>query len=209
LRGLIPPAEFIPIAEETGLINELGFWITETACRQAQAWRKKGLREFKLAINLSPHQISDSFAIKLTRILDNTGFPAHLLEFEITESLLMERGSKAIQQLFDIKELGVGLAMDDFGTGYSSMSQLKHLPIQKLKIDKSFIRDIPGDPNDVAITRSIIALAHALELNVLAEGVETEQQMAFLKSEKCDELQGYYLGRPVDVECFETLLSKL
>ncbi|MCU7846013.1 MAG: EAL domain-containing protein [Candidatus Thiodiazotropha sp. (ex Monitilora ramsayi)] len=206
-RGLIPPSEFIPIAEETGLINELGCWITTTACHQAQAWREKGLKEFQLAINLSPHQLSDSCAFKLARILDTTGFPAHLLEFEITESLLMESGCKAIQQLFSIKELGIGLSMDDFGTGHSSMSQLKHLPIQKLKIDRSFIRDIPGDPNDVAITRSIIALGHALELKVLAEGVETEEQMEFLKREKCDALQGYYLGRPITAEGFEAILN--
>ena len=207
-RGWIPPTEFIPIAEETGLINELGCWITETACLQAQAWRAKGLRELKLAINLSPHQLGDNFMEKLTGILETSGFPARLLELEITESLLMESGCKAIQQLLEIKDMGVGLAMDDFGTGQSSMSQLKHLPIQKLKIDRSFIRDIPGDPNDVAITRSIIALGHALELKVLAEGVETEDQMQFLKRAKCDALQGYLFARPVTAEKLENLLNR-
>jgi diguanylate cyclase (GGDEF)-like protein/PAS domain S-box-containing protein len=208
-RGLIPPSEFIPIAEETGLINELGCWITKTACQQAQDWRTKGLKEFTLAINLSPHQLTDSCVDRLTRILADTGFPANLLELEITESLLMERGCKAVQQLSAIKDLGVGLAMDDFGTGHSSMSQLKHLPIQKLKIDRSFIRDTPDDPNDVAITRSIIALGHALELKVIAEGVETEEQISFLKSEKCDALQGYFLGRPVSTGKFEAILETI
>ncbi|MCU7810513.1 MAG: EAL domain-containing protein, partial [Candidatus Thiodiazotropha sp. (ex Notomyrtea botanica)] len=208
VRGLIPPCEFISIAEETGLINELGCWITETACAQAEAWRKSGLQEFTLAINLSPHQLTDGCTCKLKRMLDHTGFPARLLELEITESLLMESGCKAIEQLFDIKKMGVGLSMDDFGTGHSSMSQLKHLPIQKLKIDRSFIRDIPDDPNDAAITRSIIALGHAMDLKVLAEGVETEKQRDFLKKENCDALQGYYLGRPVTADVFETLLKK-
>ncbi|MEW8221323.1 MAG: EAL domain-containing protein [Candidatus Thiodiazotropha taylori] len=209
IRGWISPAEFIPIAEETGLISELGCWITRTACRQAQTWREKGLKEFKLAINLSPHQLKDDCAERISEILNSTGFPARLLEFEITESLLMESGSIAIDRLFNIKDIGVGLAMDDFGTGHSSMSQLKHLPIQKLKIDRSFIKDIPDDPNDVAITRSIIALGHALELKVLAEGVETSAQMEFLKKEKCDFLQGYYLSKPVTAEGFEAILNKL
>jgi diguanylate cyclase (GGDEF)-like protein len=208
-RGWISPAEFIPIAEETGLITELGCWITKTACSQAQAWRQKGLKEFELAINLSPHQLSDDCSDKISEILASTGFPACLLEFEITESLLMESGCKAIERLFNIKELGVGLAMDDFGTGHSSMSQLKHLPIQKLKIDRSFIRDIPDDPNDAAVARSIIALGHALELEVLAEGVETEEQMEFLKKEKCDALQGYFLARPVNAKAFEEIISNL
>ena len=208
-RGWISPAEFIPIAEETGLISDLGCWITRTACQQAQIWRDKGLKEFELAINISPHQLKDNCADKISEILDTTGFPARLLEFEITESLLMESGCKAIERLFNIKDIGVGLAMDDFGTGHSSMSQLKHLPIQKLKIDRSFIKDIPEDPNDVAITRSIIALGHALELKVLAEGVETEEQMEFLKREKCDALQGYYLSRPVTAEAFEAVLTEL
>jgi diguanylate cyclase (GGDEF)-like protein/PAS domain S-box-containing protein len=207
-RGMIPPSEFIPIAEETGLISELGCWITTTACHQAQAWREKGLKDFELAINLSPHQLSGDCPLKLAQILDSTGFPAKLLELEITESLLMESGGKAIERLSMIKGLGIGLAMDDFGTGHSSMSQLKNLPIQKLKIDRSFISDIPRSSNDVAITRSIIAIGHALELKVTAEGVETEEQMEFLKSEKCDALQGYHLGRPVSAEKFEKILQK-
>jgi diguanylate cyclase (GGDEF)-like protein/PAS domain S-box-containing protein len=208
LRGMIPPSEFIPIAEETGLINELGCWITTTACLQAQTWREMGLKDFELAINLSPHQLSNDCAFKLAGILESTNFPAKLLEFEITESLLMESGCKAIEQLSRIKELGIGLAMDDFGTGHSSMSQLKNLPIQKLKIDRSFISDIPRSSNDVAITRSIIAIGHALELKVTAEGVETEDQMAFLKRENCDSVQGYYLGRPVSAEDFEKILQE-
>lgn len=207
-RGMIPPSEFIPIAEETGLIDELGCWITTTACRQAQAWREMGFEDFELAINLSPHQLSNNCPFMLAEILESTGFPAKLLEFEITESLLMESGCKAIERLSKIKELGIGLAMDDFGTGHSSMSQLKNLPIQKLKIDRSFISDIPRSSNDVAITRSIIAIGHALELKVTAEGVETEEQMEFLKGEKCDALQGYYLGRPVAAEDFEKILHE-
>jgi diguanylate cyclase (GGDEF)-like protein/PAS domain S-box-containing protein len=207
-RGVIPPSEFIPIAEETGLINEMGFWITTTACHQAQSWRAKGLKAFELAINLSPRQLSEDCVLEVARILDASGYPANLLEFEVTESLLMESGSKAIERLVNIKKLGVGIALDDFGSGYSSMSQLKHLPIQKLKIDRSFTRDIPGDPNDVAIIRSIIALGHALELKVLAEGVENEAQMEFLKREQCDALQGYYLGRPLSADEFEVILHK-
>ncbi len=207
-RGWIPPAEFIPIAEESGLIIELGCWITTTACRQAQIWRDMGFKDFQLAINLSPHQLADDCAGKLERILRSTGFPSRLIEFEVTESLLMESGGKAMKQIFDIRDLGIGLAMDDFGTGHSSMSQLKHLPIQKLKIDRSFIREIPNNQNDAAITRSIIALGHALDLTVLAEGVETRQQLEFLKQEQCDAIQGFFLARPMSTEDFEAFLYR-
>ncbi|MCG8050501.1 MAG: EAL domain-containing protein [Candidatus Thiodiazotropha endolucinida] len=205
-NGMIPPSVFIPIAEDTGFICELGLWITSSACQQAQIWRKKGLKEFKLAINLSPHQLTDNSAYTFKQALYKTDFPPDLLDFEITESLLMESGCNAIEQLFKIREIGIGLALDDFGTGHSSMSQLKHLPIQKLKIDKSFVRDIPQDKNDVAITRSIIALGHALDLKVLAEGVETKEQVDFLRDEHCDELQGYFTGKPVSASDFEKIL---
>jgi diguanylate cyclase (GGDEF)-like protein/PAS domain S-box-containing protein len=205
-RGWISPVEFIPIAEECGLIDELGCWITTTACRQAQIWRGMGFKDFQLAINLSPHQLADNYADRLERILKATAFPVHLIELEITESLLMDSGGSAMKQLFNIRDLGVGLAMDDFGTGHSSMSQLKNLPIQKLKIDQSFIRDITRNANDAAIMRSIIALGHSLDLTVLAEGVENKAQMEILKWEKCDALQGYLLGKPVSAEAFEAIL---
>jgi diguanylate cyclase (GGDEF)-like protein/PAS domain S-box-containing protein len=207
-RGWIPPVEFIPIAEESGLIIELGCWITNTACRQAQIWRDMGFKDFQVAINLSPRQLMDDCAGKLETILRSTAFPSHLIEIEVTESLLMESGGKAMKQIFDIRDLGIGLAMDDFGTGHSSMSQLKHLPIQKLKIDRSFIREIPNNQNDAAITRSIIALGHALDLTVLAEGVESRQQLEFLKKEKCDAMQGYFLARPMSTEDFEAFLNR-
>lgn len=204
---LIPPAEFIPIAEEIGLIRPLGCWITEQACSQASAWRRAGLAPFRLSINLSPHQLQETCADVLADILTRTGFPAADLELEITESLLLKQGSTAIIQLGRLQALGLRLSMDDFGTGHSSLSQLKLLPIHRLKIDRSFVRDLTDDPNDATIVRAIIALGHALGLQVTAEGVETPAQLALLTHERCDEYQGYLFSRPLPAHEFVTLLS--
>jgi len=204
----IPPLEFIPIAEDTGLIDEIGDYVTRMACQQCVDWWRKGLSEFRLSINLSVKQLQDGYAERLLQIIDDVQFPAHLLEMEITESLVMEKGNDVIPELNKLKAAGISIAMDDFGTGHSSLALLKHLPISKLKIDRSFVRDIPDDPNDMTIARTIIAMGHTLDLEVVAEGVETEIQKDFLSEEGCDFLQGYLLSKPLSVEEFEALLSE-
>ncbi len=206
-RGLIPPAAFIPLAEEIGLIHELGYWVTETACRQGAAWRAAGLGDFVLCVNVSPSQIQGGCAGKLQSLLEHTGFPAARLELEITESLIMEHGSAAGGDLRAIRETGVRLAMDDFGTGFSSMAQLKNLPIDTLKIDRSFIRDLPENPSVAAIVEAIVALGHALQLTVTAEGVEHAEQEDFLRRHGCDFLQGYRFARPQPPEAIAPLFA--
>jgi diguanylate cyclase (GGDEF)-like protein/PAS domain S-box-containing protein len=208
-RGMLPPNTFIPIAEETGLIRDIGCWVTETACRQAQAWQAGGHQGFTLAVNLSPFQLTAGCASRLLAILQRTGLRPECLEFEITESLLVEDGGYALQQLAEIREqVGMKIAMDDFGTGHSSLSQLKRLPISKLKIDRSFIRDLPDDSHSSAIVKAIVLMAHALGLQVVAEGVETAAQRRWLCDAGCDLLQGYLLGKPVPAQeitrCLDT-----
>ena len=200
-RGLVPPNEFIPVAEESGLIDQLGCWVTEAACRQAQAWRDMGHREFTLAVNLSPYQLGSACSAQLASIFGRVGFPREYFEFEVTESLFVEQGGMAMQQLRSMRErLGIGIAMDDFGTGHSSLSQLKQLPISKVKIDRSFVTDLPNDANDAAIVRAIIPMAHTLGLTIVAEGVETEAQRTFLCECGCDHMQGYLFARPLPAE---------
>jgi diguanylate cyclase (GGDEF)-like protein/PAS domain S-box-containing protein len=197
--GTVMPGDFIPLAEETGLINEIGEWVLREGCRQAKEWQDMGLsRSRRMAINLSARQFSDrGFLDMVTRVLGETGLAPQCLELEITESQVMRQTEGMIQLLNKLAEMGVSLAIDDFGTGYSSLSYLKRLPIQKLKIDQSFIRDITVDPNDAAIVMAIIHMAKSLELETIAEGVETKGQLDLLRSQGCRTGQGFYFSTPL------------
>lgn len=205
-RGLVMPDVFIPLAEETGLINAIGAWVLHTACAQLQAWIISGLPILRMAVNLSARQLlQKDFAATVEQVLTDTGLPPHLLELEITESTLMEHAEDTLLALHRLHSLGVRLTIDDFGTGYSSLAYLKRFPVDIIKIDRSFVRDLPHDMDDAAIVTSIIALAHSLRLEVVAEGVETEAQLRFLREQSCDLIQGYYLSKPVSAEqlaCF-------
>ena len=195
--GLISPAQFIPLAEETGLIVPLGEWVLFTACAQMKEWLDLGLPAMTLAVNLSPRQFRQTgLTQQVHAILDATELPPHLLELEITESAIMEQGREAVAVMDALKALGVRLAIDDFGTGYSSLAYLKRFPVDKLKIDQSFIRDIPQDRDDMMIAAAIISMAHSLRLEVLAEGVETEAQLDFLRAHNGDSFQGFLFSRP-------------
>ena len=198
LRGLVSPMEFIPLAEETGLIVPIGEWVLATACARTKAWQDQGLSKLDVAVNLSARQFADPMLLpKLTRIIRASGLDPSSLELEITESLVMSHGAGAVAVLQKLKSVGVRIAIDDFGTGYSSLAYLKRFPIDTIKVDRSFIRDIPADSDDKKITRAIIAMAHSLRLKVVAEGVETADQLKFLRSHCCDAVQGYFLHRPL------------
>jgi diguanylate cyclase (GGDEF)-like protein/PAS domain S-box-containing protein len=208
VEGLIPPLRFIPVAEETGLINAIGNWVLKETCRQGKRWIDAGLPQLTLAVNLSPHQFLHSNIDEIVAtVLAETGFPATHLELELTEGALMERETEAIQILNRLRVQGVRLAIDDFGTGYSSLAYLKLFPLNVLKIDKSFIDDIPHHRDDMEITATIIAMAHTLRLKVLAEGVETKAQLEFLQAQGCDLYQGYLTSPAVTAEAFEKLLK--
>ena len=205
--GIVPPGKFIHIAEDNGLIVPIGEWVLRTACEQSLAWRKEGLPPVTMAVNLSPVQFRQkNIGDLVLSILLSTGLDVRSLELEITESAVMHDADAAIEQMHKLKEVGVMLAMDDFGIGYSSLNYLKRFPIVKLKIDQSFVRDITIDPDDAAIVTTIISMAHNLSLRVIAEGVETLDQMSFLQNNQCDEMQGYYFSRPVSPEQFVELL---
>ncbi|MGC2459753.1 MAG: EAL domain-containing protein [Steroidobacteraceae bacterium] len=198
LRGLVPPSAFIPLAEETGLIVPIGEWVLATACARTKAWQDQGLTKLTVAVNLSARQFADPLLLpKLTRVIHASGLEPSSLELEITESMVMSYGDCAVFVLEKLKSIGVQIAIDDFGTGYSSLAYLKRFPIDTLKVDRSFIRDIPADSGDKNITRAIIALAHSLKLKVVAEGVETADQLKFLRAQRCDTVQGYLLYRPL------------
>lgn len=203
-RGMVAPLEFIPMAEETGLIIALGEWVLRTACQQMCTWMQKGFLDLRVAVNLSVSQLlQKDFVSTVEKALSDTGLPAHMLELEITESTLMEHAQDTLAVLDRLRSLGVRLTIDDFGTGYSSLSYLKRFPVDIVKIDRSFVRDIPGDADDAAIVTGIIALAHSLRLEVVAEGVETREQLDFLRSKSCDILQGFYLSKPVPAQQIE------
>lgn len=207
--GMIPPGRFIRVAEETGLITEIGNWVLEEACRQGREWMDHGLPNITIAVNLSSHQFLHSDITQIVAdTLSATGFPADRLELELTESALMEREEEAIQILNRLHVTGVRVAIDDFGTGYSSLAYLKLFPLDVLKIDKSFVDDIPLHRDDMEITATIIAMAHTLRLKVLAEGVETHAQLEFLRSQGCDFYQGYLNNRPMAAADFERLLRQ-
>lgn len=207
--GMIPPDEFIPIAEETGMIIELGEWVLNEACRQNQIWQDAGYQHIRVAINLSSMQfIQRDLTDKVVLSLENSKLDAQYLELEITESILMRNVNETIATLKNFKKMGINISVDDFGTGYSSLSYLKRFPLNSLKVDRSFIKDIPESQDDVTITSAIIAMAHRLNLSVVAEGVETESQLDFLKQQGCEMAQGYYFSRPVCAAEFEAMLSK-
>ncbi|WP_395407202.1 putative bifunctional diguanylate cyclase/phosphodiesterase [Pseudoduganella sp. UC29_106] len=207
--GMVPPARFIGLAEETGLIVPIGAWVLRTACAQAKTWHEAGYEGLRVGVNLSARQFGQqNLVASIATALAETGLPASALEIELTESLFMNDVTQAVNLLHELKALGVALAIDDFGTGYSSFSYLRNFPIDVLKIDRSFVSDIATDADDAAIVVSIIALAHNLQLRVIAEGVESEEQLEFLRRHGCDEMQGYYFSRPVAPPEFEQLLHE-
>ena len=208
VKGLVSPAEFIPLAEDTGLIVPLGEWVLRTACAQASSWSQAGQPPLTVSVNLSGRQLQQPrFVQQVADILGRTGLPASQLKLELTESTIMGRGEEAVAQLTDLRALGLSLAIDDFGTGYSSLAYLKRFPIDELKIDQGFVRDIPLDINDMEIAATIIAMARNLKLKVVAEGVETPEQLAFLTQQGCHAFQGYLYSRPVPAAEFDRLLS--
>jgi EAL domain-containing protein (putative c-di-GMP-specific phosphodiesterase class I) len=207
--GMVPPGQFIPLAEETGLIVPLGKWVLHAACEQGVAWRRAGLPPVRMSVNISGRQFADEHLLAdIAAALASSGLEPSLLELEITESMVMQNADRAATVLDAIKKMGVRLAIDDFGVGYSSLAQLKRLPIDTLKVDRSFIRDIPQDAGDSAIAEAIIAMGKRLQLTVVAEGVETSEQQAFLKAHDCDEMQGFFFSRPIPADAFAELLAR-
>ncbi len=207
-RGLISPAQFIPLAEASGLIVPIGAWVLETACAQAQAWHTTGLPRITMAINLSARQFAtEDLARDIAQVLSQTGLPPQFLELEVTESMAMDDVERSIRILRAMKDLGACISIDDFGTGYSSLAYLRRLPIDKLKVDQSFVRNLENDPGDAALVLSVVQLGHSLNLSVIAEGVETLGQLEFLRGTGCEEIQGYYFSRPLDSAALETLLG--
>lgn len=211
--GLISPSEFIPLAEDTGLIVTIGEWVLREACQQARRWRDEGFAPIQMAVNISARQFHDrDLSQTVIRILEETGLAPQYLELELTESSIMHSTEFAADMLNQLKAMGVNISIDDFGTGFSSLASLKRLPIDALKIDQSFVRDLPGDPDDAQLVLAIITLAHNLRLRVLAEGVETVEQLRFLQLLRCDEIQGYFFSRPLPaatlVSLFESQIYK-
>src|SRR5208337_3368044 len=209
--GLVPPDRFIRIAENSGLIMPIGEWVLRTACSQARKWQDEGLSAVSVAVNVSAVQFrQEGFRKTIRSVLDETGLAPQYLELELTESLLLSNADVMFSVLQQLTAMGLRLAIDDFGTGYSSLSYLKQFPVSKLKIDRSFIRDLAGNPDDAAITTAIISMAKSLNLRVIAEGVENEAQMSFLRARQCDEIQGYYFSKPLPADaCAEKIRSTL
>ncbi|HEV7391853.1 MAG TPA: EAL domain-containing protein [Burkholderiales bacterium] len=206
---LLPPAKFIDIAEETGLIVPIGEWVLHTACMQQRQWLALGLPPIRIAVNLSPRQfVHRHFIEAIMKALENTQFEPKWLELELTETTVMHNAQRAIALLGELKQMGIRIAIDDFGTGYSSLAYLKRFPIDSLKIDRSFVGDVPHDPGNTAITQAIIAMAHSLGLKVTAEGVETAEQVAFLREHGCEEMQGYYFSRALPVAAATAILKR-
>lgn len=207
-RGTVGPTVFIPIVEASGLIVQLGSWVIRNACLQLARWADDpAMAHLTLAVNVSARQFrQQDFVAEMLATLSETGARADLLKLELTETLLIENVEDTIQKMRQLKQLGIGFALDDFGTGYSSLSYLKLLPLDQLKIDRSFVRDVLVDPNDASIARSIVALGQALGLAIIAKGVETEAQRAFLAELGCDSCQGYLFGRPMEVALLEVLI---
>jgi EAL domain-containing protein (putative c-di-GMP-specific phosphodiesterase class I) len=199
--GILAPGQFIEIAEETGLVVPIGAWVLARACEQQRKWVDQGLPPLRVAVNLSPRQFLHRHLIDdIVKVIRETNADASCLELEITESTVMHNAQRAAALLSQLKEMGIRVAIDDFGTGYSSLAYLKRFPIDSLKIDRSFVADVPGDTGNTAITQAIMAMAHSLGLKVIAEGVESEEQLAFLRQHGCEELQGYYFSKPVTAE---------
>ena len=208
--GLAPPAKFIPIAEESGLIVPIGDWALHEACRQNKAWQDAGLPPIAVCVNVSARQFRENHIVcAVAQALAESGLEPKYLELELTESLVMQDVDRAIETMKELRALGVRLSIDDFGTGYSSLSALKRFPVERLKIDRSFIQDLPDDEDDCAVASAIISLGQKLNLKVIAEGVETEEQIAFLRDNHCDELQGFHFSRPVAADAIPALLVQL
>jgi EAL domain-containing protein (putative c-di-GMP-specific phosphodiesterase class I) len=204
--GLVPPGDFIQAAENSSLILQIGEWVLRTACMQARQWVDSGVLRSTVAVNVSALQFQQKdFTALVRRVLGETGLPPEHLEFEITEGLLMANAAETAHALRELKAMGVQLAIDDFGTGYCSLSYLKEFPVQKLKIDRSFIRGVAVDSDDAAITTAIIHMAHSLNLQVVAEGVENDAQLMFLRENRCDAIQGFYFSSPLSQAEFERL----
>ncbi|MDZ7892936.1 MAG: EAL domain-containing protein [Rhodoferax sp.] len=207
--GAIPPSEFIPIAEQSGIIVQVGEWVLRTAAKQVAAWLARGHHDFRIAVNISARQfVGQNLPELVGRVLNETGIPPASLELEVTESLALRNVANTLATLHECKALGVHLAMDDFGTGYSSLSYLKRYPLDTLKIDQSFVRNIPHDLGDVAITRAIVAMAQSFELSLVAEGVETPEQFAYLRELGCDDAQGYLFSPAVPAEAAERFFTE-
>jgi diguanylate cyclase (GGDEF)-like protein len=207
--GLVPPSSFIPVAEESGLIGPLSEWVLREACRQNKAWQDEGLPHARVSVNLSARQFQQRNIAKLVKqVLAETGLEPRYLELELTESTIMRNAEEAVTMLNELHALGIGLAIDDFGTGYSSLSYLKRFPVDRLKIDRSFVSDIGISNDDETITSAIIALAHSLKMQVIAEGVETSAQLDFLKERACDEMQGYYFAKPLPRDAIPGMLQQ-
>ena len=205
--GIVSPGQFIPLAEETGLIVPIGRWVLKEACAQNMAWQRRGLRPVTMAVNLSPRQFADPHLLHdVDEALLASGMSPVLLQLEVTESMVMRNVSRAIKVLDAIQSRGIRLAIDDFGTGYSSMSLMKQFPIDTIKIDRSFVRDLPVDSEDQAIAQAIISMGKALGMTVIAEGVETVEQEAFLRSHACDEMQGFLFSKPLPAREMANLL---
>jgi diguanylate cyclase (GGDEF)-like protein len=208
-RGLVPPSDFIPLAEETGAIDGIGAWALREACGQARAWDADGLPPLSVAVNVSPVQVRrGGLASLVARALAETGLPAERLRLELTESAATDDSGETVGALRDLERMGIAVAIDDFGTGYSSLARLRRLPLAGLKIDRSFVRGSASDPQDAAIVRALLRLARHLALEVVAEGVETEEQLRFLAARRCDAIQGYYFSPPLPPEAFARLLRE-
>lgn len=207
-QGMVPPDRFIPFAEEAGLILPIGEWVLRSACHQNKRWQEAGLPTIPVAVNLSPRQLNQSLPEFVAGVLEQSGLAASCLELEITENVVMKDAEKSVATLHALKRLGLQISVDDFGTGYSSLSYLRRFPVDALKIDKSFVRDIARDADSAAIVKAVISLAHILNLRVIAEGVEDDEQYAFLKENACDEVQGYLFGKPMTVEDFTAWLTR-
>jgi EAL domain-containing protein (putative c-di-GMP-specific phosphodiesterase class I) len=206
--GCIPPLDFIPLAEETGLILPIGEFVLRTACAQNKAWQNAGYPPFRISVNLSARQFQQHNLPKIVEdILQETGLNPKWLSIEITESIAMQDLNLAVKMIEKLKEIGIEVSLDDFGTGYSSLNYLKKLPIDVLKIDKSFVRDISEECDELKIIKAVIMLAHSMNLKVVAEGVETHEQLKFLKGHSCDRAQGYLFSKPLPPAELENLLK--
>jgi EAL domain-containing protein (putative c-di-GMP-specific phosphodiesterase class I) len=205
--GMMPPSEFIPVAEESGLIVPLGEWVLKTACAQNKQWQNAQLPRIPVAVNLSGRQFHHQDLVeKVAAALENAHLEPEWLDLEITETYAMQDADFTLAILKELKSMGVHISLDDFGTGYSSLSHLKHFPIDTLKIDRSFVKDLATDPKEESIISAVIILAHSLGMDVVAEGVETAAELSILRKHHCDKMQGFYFSRPVPVKDFETLL---
>jgi EAL domain-containing protein (putative c-di-GMP-specific phosphodiesterase class I) len=208
-RGMIEPDGFIPVAEETRLIVPLGEWVLRTACKQAKEWHNGGATTMRIAVNLSARQFQQADLVQMVRrALDDVKLDPSALELEITETTAMQNGEVTVEVLRALRDIGVGISIDDFGTGYSSLNYLKRFPINAVKIDRAFVRDLGSSDGDAAIVSAVIGIARSLRLRVVAEGVETAEQFAFLRAKECDEAQGFYFSRPIPADDFSRALDE-